>query len=380
MVVRTPRIKYDGSRDFLTFVDAKVIARVNAGLFDHFDDGKYLLLFGQTARAKERLDYFKNSLDEAINARGESYQTVALQQLQKEYDRLSYVTADDALEPAKSTVSNYLLSKLSNNESDFWLKFLIVRGTMNDVYDLAENGSSSARQALENYFAKLTALLGQDKTHAERLRNLLVEENQIMDNLFQQYPLFYRDHFFAIKGQLEQQLLAQLPQGEAKNDEKQTIVSNKIDFLRQLKTFFLADKISLEDAKQIVFRLFREADDLQLPADQQVAVSELYAQRLKDFGVFYRYLNSSEYVSTTLHGSSRKNQFDQFVQAQQEQVSIDQVRQEILSGQATPATPVTPAIPSADQAVVVATPTVETPAPIVPVAPAKVRRSNNASI
>ena len=85
-----------------------------------------------------------------------------------------------------------------------------------------------------------------------------------------------------------------------------------------------------------MFRLFREADDLQLPPDQQVAVNELYAKRLEDFGVFFRYLNSPEYVGTTLHGASRKNQFQEFVQAQEEQISIDEVRQEILGNQTAP--------------------------------------------
>ena len=322
--------------NFLTFSESKVFDRTNDDIFDHFGDAKYLLLFGQTTKAAERLDLFKKLLDEEVPARGDVYGAVVLQRIRNEYDQMAYVSPDDSLAPAKSAVSNYLLSRLGSGEDEIREKFLLVRSTMNSVYDLADTSSQSARQALEDYFAQFTQIVDQEKTRLGRMRNILAEENQIMDNLIRNYPIFYRDRFFAMKSQLEQQWLALLPDGEGKNEEKQTIVSTKIDFLRQLKTYFLADKIAVDDAKQIVFRLFREADDLQLPPDQQVAVNELYAKRLEDFGVFFRYLNSPEYVGTTLHGASRKNQFQEFVQAQEEQISIDEVRQEILGNQTAP--------------------------------------------
>jgi hypothetical protein len=322
--------------NFLTFSQSKVFDRTNNDIFDHFDDAKYLLLFGQTSKAKERLDLFKKLLDDELATQGDSYKAVVLSRLRSEYEQLAYVTLDDSLALAKTTLTNYLLSQLDSSEESIREKFLLVRDTMNSVYDLADKSSQSARQALEDYFTEFTQVVTQEKSRLNRMRNILAEENQVMDNLIRVYPIFYRDRFFAMKSQLEQQWLSLLPDGEDKNEEKQTIVSTKIDFLRQLKTFFLADKIAVEDAKQIVFRLFREADDLQLPSDQQVAVSELYAKRLQDFGVFFRYLNSPEYVGTTLHGASRKNQFDEFIQAQQEQVSIEEVRQEILGNQTAP--------------------------------------------
>lgn len=322
--------------NFLTFSEAKVFDRTNDDIFDHFGDAKYLLLFGQTTKAKERLDLFKKMLDDEVSARGDAYKAVVVQRVRYEYDQLAHISPDDSLAPAKAAVSNYLLSHLGSNEDEIREKFLLVRATMNSVYDLADTSSQSARQSLEDYFAQFTKVVDQEKTRLGRMRNILAEENQVMDNLLRSYPIFYRDRFFAMKSQLEQQWLALLPDGEGKNEEKQTIVSTKIDFLRQLKTYFLADKIAVDDAKQIVFRLFREADDLQLPPDQQVAVNELYAKRLEDFGVFFRYLNSPEYVGTTLHGASRKNQFQEFVQAQEEQISIDEVRQEILGNQTVP--------------------------------------------
>lgn len=322
--------------NFLTLSQSKVFDRTNDEIFDHFDDAKYLLMFGQTTKAKERLDIFTRSLDESLAALGDAYKLAVLDRLRQEYDSLAYVTPDDSLAQAKSTLVNYLLGQLDSTENDIHEKFLLVRGTMDSVYDLADKSSQSARRTLEDYFTRFNLVVNQEKSRLSQMRNILAEENQVMDNLLRYYPIFYRDRFFAMKNQLEQQWLSLLPDGEDKNEEKQTIISTKIDFLRQLQAFFLADKIAADDAKQIVFRLFREADDLQLPADQQVAVNDLYAKRLQDFGVFFRYLNTPEYVATTLHGSSRKAQFDDFVQAQQEQVSIDEVRREILGNQTAP--------------------------------------------
>ncbi len=321
--------------NFLTFSQPKVIDRTNNNIFDHFDDAKYLLLFGQTTKAQERLDFFKQSLDEALASQGDAYKAAALASLWNEYDELSYITPDDSLAPAKALVVNDLLAQIGDDENGILQKFLLVRNTMNGVYDLADKGSQSAGQALQDYFNDFTKLVGQEQSRLSGMSNILAEENQIMNNLLLQYPIFYRDVFFSMKNQLEQQWLALLPEGDGKNEEKQTIISTKIDFLNRLQTFFLADKITIDDAKSIVQRLFHEADSLQLPSDQQVAVNQLFDQRLQDFGTFYRYLSSPEYVATTLHGASRQDQFNQFVQAQQEQVSIDQIRQEILGNQTT---------------------------------------------
>ena len=323
--------------NFLTFSRTKVLVRTRDDIFNHFGDAKYLLLYGQTTSAQEHFDYFKRSLDEAFGSQGPDFLVSALDRLRQEYDQLSYVTPDDSLAPAKSMLNTYLLAQLGSSDDAVRQKFLLVRNTMNGAYDLADKGSQLARQALNDYYTQFVALAAKEVQNLVNFKNILAEENQNMNNLFFHYPVFYNDSFFAMKNQLEQQWLALLPEGDDKNEEKQTIISQKIDFLKQLQTFFLDDKISVDDAKLIVFRLFREADDLQLPPQNQVAVNQLYAQRLQDFGVFYRYLNSTEYVATTLHGSSRKNQFSDFVKAQQEQVSIDQIRQEILGSQTAPA-------------------------------------------
>ncbi len=251
----------------------------------------------------------------------------------QENESLLFVNAADPISNVQETLRTSLLANIGHSNDEVRRKFLIIRLIMNSVYDFAESNPQVAKQALELYYQHYVDLVAQDKSALPKVKNLLAEEDQIMNDLLRKYPAFYRDRYFGMKSRLELEWLNLLPEGNDKNEEKQTIISDKIDFLRQLKVFFLADKIQLDDAKQIVFRLFKEADDLQLPADQQAAIGDLFAKRLQDFGVFFRYLSSPEYVSTNLHGTTRQQQFDAFLQAQQEQIDINQVRKEILGDQ-----------------------------------------------
>lgn len=318
-----------------TFFDDKSIARVLNDLFVPLYDAQYLALFGRATESKERLDYFKQKVNETFNGdAGESLKAALLHRLLQEYQKLEFTHGDDPLYSTKNVLATMLLAHGGHSDQDVRDKLLVVRDTMNQVYDLAEKNTQIARQLLEDYYKQLTDLVAKEKNDIIKVKSLLAEENQIMDNLLLQYPQFYRDRFFFMKNTMEQQWLGFLPEGEDKNEEKQHIISTKIDFLRQLKKFFLMDKVLVDDAKQIVFRLFREAEDLQLAPQQQSAVGELFAKRLDDFGNFYRFLSTPEYVSTTIHGNNNQERFNQFVAAQQQQVSIEEVRKEIVGGDA----------------------------------------------
>lgn len=348
-----------------TFFDDKSIARSLDDLFVPLYDAQYLALFGRATESKERLDYFKNKINETLNGdANQSLKAALLNRLLHEYQNLEFTHGDDQLYSTKTALANLLLAHGGHSDQDVRDKLLVVRDTMNQVYDLAEKNTQTARQLLEDYYKQLTDLVAKEKTDIIKVKSLLAEENQIMDNLLLQYPQFYRDRFFFMKNTMEQQWLGFLPEGEDKNEEKQHIISTKIDFLRQLKKFFLMDKVLVDDAKQIVFRLFREAEDLQLPPQQQSAVGELFAKRLDDFGNFYRFLSTPEYVSTTIHGNTNQERFNQFMAAQQQQVSIEEVRKEIVGGETQTAPATTNVTPEST------TTTVE-PAPAEPTTPPK---------
>lgn len=314
----------------ITFFPDKALQKALQTTFTHLHDAEYLVLFGLGTQAQERLDYYQKQIEVFTGRLGEKFTSAYLKSLKNEYSDLAFVLADDVLYTVKLRLVNNLFQSLPNDANGLREKFYLNRQFMSQAFDLADKNSQLARQSLEDYYKNFVTLVTQQKQLLPQIKDLLAEENQIMNQLFIQSPQFYQDRYFAMKLRLEQEWLNLLTEGEDKNEEKQTIVSVKIDFLRQLKTFFLTDKVLANEAKLIVFRLFREIDDLQLSSELQVAVSDLFAQRLNDFGVFFRYLNSPEYVGTTLHGNTRQAQFDAFLQAQQEQVSIDQVRREIL--------------------------------------------------
>ena len=283
-------------------------------------DSEYFLVFGRSREADERLAVFKQLVDENL------YKHDFLEDLWREYENLRFVLPGESLYAAKNTIFNILFSATQSSDS----KFALLRDLINSVYDLSETNNQIARNILDVYFQNLTGLRSANAGQLAKFKNILLEESQLLDNLLRFYPQFYLDRFFGMKGLLEQEWLKLIPEGVEKNEEKQSILSNKIDLLNRLKDFFLSDKIGLNEARQILFRLFREAEDLQLPVESEAAVSELYAKRLKKFGLFFRFLNSPEYVQTALHGATRQEQFKQYIAAQSAQVDINELRREIM--------------------------------------------------
>ena len=324
-------------RRVATFDHQTKIQFVVNQLLQHLQDAEYLTIVGRSDEAKQRLQYFQQLLQTNESNDDTLFQSLLRDVLEKEYVFLNFVEPSDVLFDLRNQVVDIVMTHYGSTETDLIKKFLFIRDFLNLTYEVVEQNAQVARNVLEEYYKRFVQFASAQRNNLKKLKNFLAEENQIMDNLLRQYPQFYRDHIFAMKNNLEQQWLSTIDRDEEKNEIKQTIISTKIDFLKQLQNFFLADKITVEDARQIVFRLFREADELQLSPDAQVAVSELFAKRLQDFGIFFRFLNSSEYVNTTLHGSTHQEQFQEFLHLQlaQEQVDIQDVRKEILGDSST---------------------------------------------
>ncbi|MFA5829162.1 MAG: FecR domain-containing protein [Candidatus Gracilibacteria bacterium] len=321
---------YEKFSNGLVFDQSKLIQKVLNNFFDQVNDSEYLLMSNRQSEAQDRLNLFKKIVQESDLVYNDTYKRELIARLWVEYSKLNFVLPSDNLYPVRVVLSDLLLQNMGTSDAEIREKFLLVRDYLGNAYDIVDINPSVARTALDNYYKHFTALASKEQNRLSKVVDFFAQDNQIFDNLLRQYSVFYRDSYFAMKNNLEQQWLALLPEGDFKNEEKQTIISNKIDFLKRLQAFFLADKVSVVDARQIVFRLFKEADDLQLPVDAQVAVADLFAQRLQDFGVFYRYLNSQEFVGTTLHGTTHREQFDAFLQLQQK-VNISDVQAEILT-------------------------------------------------
>lgn len=310
--------------DKLTFVENKQQERLTTHIFDHILDAEYLLIYGRKLEAGERISLFGALLSEQSTKLGESFTTEMKGMMEREYHRLNYVVPGQELSEVKTALSDLLMSYALPGDLDYKMGF--VRDYMNYAFLLAESDTLAARIALDQYFSKLRDLIKGVKPGDRTLVVLMEEENQIMDSLLKQYSQFYSDSVFAMKSYIETELIKLITNAESKNEEKQMIISTKIDFLKNLQAYFLARKVTLEDARAIALRLINEMRDIQIGSD--VAVNELFALRLQDYGAFLRFLNTTNVA--TLRGASPKSKYEEFLQSQKEQVSIEQAINEFV--------------------------------------------------
>lgn len=312
----------------LTFSDSKNFERLLTNIFAQLSDAEYLLVYGRTNEAKERLSFFQQSIADFIEQKPQA-RTLVLEKLNKSYHNLEFVLPDDPLYEAKNTLNDVIFSSRGNTAEDLMVRFRLLHDLTGSVSEMASKNAALARVTLDQYFKKLAEFLPKEKKLLSEKSSLLAEENQMVDNLFRRYAEFYQDSFFAQKYNLERQWLSLLPEGNAKNEERQTIISTKIDFLKQLQSFFLAQKISLQESRRIAFRLINEIKDLQPSND--VGVKELFALRLKDYGQFLRFLNNTDVAS--FQNSSPQKRYEEFLAAQKEVITIEQAVDEFLGTQ-----------------------------------------------
>ena len=320
-----------GLSDILTFTDEKKTERRIQNIFEQLLDAEYLFEFGRNTEGQERIILFGQLVAEGINQRGELFTTQALDKVTRSYAHLQFVLPVDSLFAAKVQLSDLMIAQLNGSEDGTVQKLGLIRDYMDYAYTLADTNQLEARLSVEQYFRRFQDFVKNERTYLARNSRLLSEENQIMDNLLRQYPQFYQESFFTMKDFLEEEFLDLLPEGPAKNEERQTIISTKIDFLKQLQSFFLDEQVSLNDARLIAFRLINEIKDLQPDAD--LGVSQLFALRLKDYGTFLKFLNTTDVGQ--LRGSSPQTEYDSFLATQKEQISLEQVIQEFLGEEVT---------------------------------------------
>jgi hypothetical protein len=305
--------------NYAIFIKEKQKQRLMNHIMAHLLDAEYLFSYGRNKEAQERISIFEKLIKHALVENDETFKSDLFGMVRREYDRLNFVTPRHSLFEVKNSLSEIMISLIGNEKWGIKQKIEFARNYMNYAFILANVNELEARLTIDNYFIRLRDLL---KTHANEsdIRNFLAEENQIMDSLLKQYPQFYKDNIFAMKTYIETEWLKLLDEGALKVEERQTIISGKIDFLKNLQFFFLNQTVALEDARLIALRLINEIRDLQ--GGNEVAVNQLFALRLKDYGNFLRFLNTTSV--TTLRGSSPQKKYDEFLDVHKEQVSIEQ--------------------------------------------------------
>lgn len=316
----------DGFSDKLTFSQDKVVERQTSRIFDQIYDAEYLMIYGRSTEAKARLTTFTQAIKDATSSdQSEKFQKLLPDEIRKSYFELDFATPNDPLFEIKSKLESTLTQMLDGSDDDLTEKFGLIRSYMNYAYQFAESNTTLlARLNLESYNTRFLEFVEKEKTNLKRVKNLIAEENQVMTSLLLQYSTFYQNSYFGIKNTLETTWLSLLPEGKDKNEEKQTIISTKIDFLKKLQQFLLNEEITIPDAIKIASRLITEINDL-VP-NEEIGISQIFALRLKDYGQFLRFLKIAE--SGTLIGKTMREKYNSYLSMQTEQVQIDQIIKE----------------------------------------------------
>ena len=146
-------------------------------------------------------------------------------------------------------------------------------------------------------------------------------------------PEIYKLETFESKRSMENDYLATLAGSRDKREQRQTFINEKINILAKIEIFLFTERLDPVDARQIVFRLITDIEDLKENTLDIAAVNELFDRRLKDFGVFWEYLKSDEYSTTKLHGASHEERFEIFKSIQEKELSFEDIRLEILGSE-----------------------------------------------
>jgi len=321
-----------GIQSILTFNQNKKDKYILDALFENVNDAQYLFLQGDDVDGNIRLSLFNNDINETLLSADTTIKAELFKKLNEKYYELSLFSPGDELFSVKQAMFKNLtgmpMTQFLNITGDF--DFLTAK--LNDVYEALGSGSVDLNELFSEYFdlyAKYT------KPYAEKMDKIgdqVIRQNILVDNLLFQTPELYKLDFFDQKKKMEGDYLLALSSGTDKKEQRQTFISNDIDLLSRVRYFLFKDRLDTADARQIVYRLIKDIEVYQEGTVDIAAVNDLFNRRLADFGVFWEYLQATEYSSGQLHGASHSERFEAFKKIQEQTASFDDIRKEILGG------------------------------------------------
>ncbi|MBD3270642.1 hypothetical protein GF376_03895 [Candidatus Peregrinibacteria bacterium] len=318
--------------NFLTFSDEKIAQRNLEFLYSYLFDSQYLFDTGKKEKAQNRLNEFESRADALIIEYGSDLKRQYDQKLLEEFRYLSFVSPNDSLYGLKEVLADMYIESLQGSDNEIDAKFAILSDQINTINFHASNNSQGLiKSAFESYMSDINSIFVNHEENLDQYVDLVQQQNQLLNNLFSKYADFYRLDFFKSKLAVENAYLDLLDEGQDKYEEIQTIILQRINFLRRLQEYFLDGDVPTIDAQNIVNLLINETDKLQLPSDVSVAVSKLFNERLRDFGIFHQFLNSPGYVNNSQKGITLRDRFERFKLEQGENISFEEVRQEVAA-------------------------------------------------
>lgn len=327
-------------RDFsnaLTFSNKKVGQRNLDALYDLLYDSQYLFDYGRKDEAQERLNTFNSMANQLFLIYGDDLKKQYVDRVRDEYEYLSFATPGDSLFELRQVLEKIYLDSIKGSALELNMKFVFLTEKISTLGFFAENNDlKNIKKTFDEYMVSFKELMAKNQQNISSNIVYIQRQNQALDNLFFQHASLYRQNYFTNKLFVENKYLSLLPAGKDKPEEIQSVISQRIDFLRRLQNFFLDGEVPLLDAQNILALLFSEISKIELPANYLVAVTALFNERLEDYGVFSRFLNSPEYVSSSVRGSTPRQRFEQFKADNQQVVSIEDLRKEFSAGNDQP--------------------------------------------
>jgi hypothetical protein len=343
--IRTRGLKYssldasnyqvDGAvKDFynvLTFSDKRVGQRNLEALYDLLYDSQYLFDYGRTEEAEERLESFTTFANQLFLVYGDDLKQTYIERVKEEYEYLSFANPSDSLFGLKQVLQGIYLDSVKGQVEEVDMKFrFLTEDLLTLGYHAANNNVADIDEIFTSYmdaFKDLNVIYGEV---LKQNPDLIQRQNQGLNNVFVQNSSMYRQTFFTNKLFVENKYLSLLPASENKYEEIQNIILQRIDFLSRLENYYLNGDVPLVDAQNILTLLFSEISKIELPDTYQVAIKQLFDERIEDFGVFFRFLSSQEYVSSSVRGATPRERFEQFKKDNKDLVQSNIMNTEIM--------------------------------------------------
>jgi|GEM_PF-928265 len=304
----------------LSFVADKKQEVVLNHLFAYLDDAIFYSVNEDNSNMQASLDEFNKyylSRQDLVNVGG-LYDKI----LDKYIKKLLVFDSTDS----EYQVLKFLLDMRFSENKDV---YGIVNRFWVNVYDVIDSTDTAIDQALDFYYSYLKRTLGK-KTDVGYYRMYIAYQNQLFDNLFMNYPVFYKDSYFAMKSVLEKEMISLYEDGQLKNELTQDLINEKIELLKRLMKFFFDEKVSVEDSKLIMSRLIEEINGLMDPTKAQDAVVKLFESQLKTIVDFWGYLKSPEYYSSKVYGLNHKDRFQTYLKEREKILSFINIQEDIL--------------------------------------------------
>lgn len=314
-------------RALMTFDPRKREEQRVASALVSLDDAIYFYATSQQASGDKRMAYFQSQL-QALSLDSSMMSVMGDALWQRFINYSLFIPQDGPLFRIRSQLRDTLLSLQGDHTLTFSRVAPLVRSYLFDIYQSLSVDSSQGQQLLSAYFKAFRKIFTSYSGDIAKHPNVLAEENQILTHMYLRDPMFYKDPHFQALFDLQSQWLSLLPAGRDKDEENQTLVASKIDLMKKLRFFFFGEKIAVNDASAVLFRLLSDISSAIYQTD--AAVAQYFKDNLDAQQDFWLYLNTTDFAESKIYGSTNRERFEAFLKNKKDVAEIDKLQQGLL--------------------------------------------------